>query len=53
MDRETKTSNLATVSKKLNDLSDFCATEGHSKGAPIQWESIETQYDSGPKMGID
>ena len=40
-------------SRKANKISDFLAVEGQEKEGPIFWEIRQTEYDSGPKMGID
>ncbi|MFI5343076.1 MAG: hypothetical protein ACHQUC_02525 [Chlamydiales bacterium] len=52
MNQENKL-NKIIISKKTNGISESLATEHQKKAAPIQWETMEIDYDSGPKMGID
>lgn len=53
MDQEIGKSSADLETKKLKNTSSLLATEHQQKEVPIHWEVIQTEYDSGPKMGID
>jgi len=53
MDQEIKKSSTNLETKIVKNTSSLLPTENQKKEVPIRWEVIETEYDSGPKMGID
>ena len=53
MDESIKKWKLEKGSKTLSNISDLTGAEDKKKEVPILWEVKQTEYDSGPKMGID
>jgi hypothetical protein len=53
VDQEIKKWGTDVKTKKLKNISGSLATENQKKEVPIHWEVKQTEYDSGPKMGID
>ena len=53
MDQEIKILSTNSESKKLKNSSSSISIGNKKTEVPVVWEAIQTEYDSGPKMGID
>ncbi|MBI1822929.1 MAG: hypothetical protein HY200_03120 [Nitrospirae bacterium] len=53
MDQIISELNSANLSKKSSNISDFLEAVQHEKTVSILWEPKDSEYDSGPKLGID
>ena len=53
MGQGIKISSTNLDTESLTNPSSFDPTQNQKKEVPIQWEVVQREYDSGPKMGID